>query len=306
MKIAIMGAGAVGSYYGGLLARAGHEVTLIGRAGHVAAVLRDGLRLQTLSFDEWVPMRASVDPAAVAAADWVLCCVKSNDTEAAAAALLPHLRDQALVLSLQNGIDNAERLQALLPRQRVQPVLVYAAVELAGPGHLRHHGRGELVIGAGPDSEAIATTFADAGVPVQVLADLRAAQWSKLVVNCAYNALSAISRLPYGRMIRGPGIEATMREAVAECLAVARAEGINLPADLWLQVRALADAMPTQQSSTAQDLARGRRSEIDQLNGHVVRRGAALGVPTPVNRTLHALVRLLEAPPGEPADHRAG
>ena len=306
MKIAIMGAGAVGSYYGGLLARAGHEVTLIGRAGHVAAVLRDGLRLQTLSFDEWVPMRASVDPAAVAAADWVLCCVKSNDTEAAAAGLLPPLPRQALVLGLQDGSDNAERLQALLPRQRVQPVLVYAAVELAGPGHLRHHGRGELVIGAGPDSEAIATTFADAGVPVQVLADLRAAQWSKLVVNCAYNALSAISRLPYGRMIQGPGIEATMREAVAECLAVAHAEGIHLPADLWLQVRALADAMPTQQSSTAQDLARGRRSEIDQLNGHVVRRGAALGVPTPVNRTLHALVRLLEAPPGEPADHRAG
>lgn len=306
MKIAIMGAGAVGSYYGGLLARAGHEVTLIGRASHVAAVLRDGLRLQTLAFDEWVPMRASVDPAAVADADWVLCCVKSNDTEAAAAAISPYLRDQALVLSLQNGLENAERLQALLPRQRVQPVLVYAAVELAGPGHLRHHGRGELVIGAGPDSEAIATSFADAGVPVQVLADLRAAQWSKLVVNCAYNALSAISRLPYGRMIQGPGIEATMREAVAECLAVAHAEGIPLPADLWPQVRALADAMPTQQSSTAQDLARGRRSEIDQLNGYVVRRGAALGVPTPVNRALHGLVKLLEAPPGgDPADHRA-
>lgn len=305
MKIAIMGAGAVGSYYGGLLARAGHEVTLIGRASHVAAVLRDGLRLQTLAFDEWVPMRASVDPAAVAGADWVLVCVKSNDTEAAAAAISPHLASGALVLSLQNGLENAERLQALLPRHPVQPVLVYAAVELAGPGHLRHHGRGELVIGAGPDSEAIATSFADAGVPVQVLADLRAAQWSKLVVNCAYNALSAISRLPYGRMIQGPGIEATMREAVAECLAVAHAEGIPLPADLWPQVRALADAMPTQQSSTAQDLARGRRSEIDQLNGYVVRRGAALGVPTPVNRALHGLVRLLEAPPGDPADHRA-
>lgn len=305
MKIAIMGAGAVGSYYGGLLARAGHAVTLIGRAAHVAAVERDGLRLQTLAFDEWVPLRASVDPAAVAAADWVLCCVKSNDTEAAAAAIAPCLHEKTLVLSLQNGLENAERLQALLPRHPVLPVLVYAAVELAGPGHLRHHGRGELVIGAGPDSEAIATTFAGAGVPVQVLADLRAAQWSKLVVNCAYNALSAISRLPYGRMIQGPGIEATMREAVAECLAVARAEGIHLPADSWVQVRALADAMPTQQSSTAQDLARGRRSEIDQLNGYVVRRGAALGVPTPVNRALHALVRLLEAPPGDPADHRA-
>lgn len=303
MKIAIMGAGAVGSYYGGLLARAGHAVTLIGRATHVAAIERDGLRLQTLTFDERVPVRASSDPATVAGADWVLCCVKSNDTEAAAAALRPHLAPGTRILSLQNGLENAERLQALLPRHRVQAVLVYAAVELAGPGHLRHHGRGELVIGAGPDSEAIATSFADAGVPVQVLADLRAAQWSKLVVNCAYNALSAISRLPYGRMIQGPGIEATMREAVAECLAVAHAEGIPLPADLWPQVRALADAMPTQQSSTAQDLARGRRSEIDQLNGYVVRRGAALGVPTPVNRTLHGLVRLLEAPPGDPVGH---
>ncbi|MDD2729068.1 2-dehydropantoate 2-reductase [Malikia sp.] len=297
MKIAIMGAGAVGSYYGGLLALAGHEVTLIGRAAHVAAIEHAGLRLQTQSFDEPVAASASVDPAALADADWVLVCVKAGDTEAAAAAISPHLRDGALVLSLQNGLDNADRLQALLPRQRVRPVLVYAAVELAGPGHVRHHGRGELVIGAGPDSEALVTAFAGAGVPVQVLPDVRAALWSKLMVNCAYNALSAISRLPYGRMIRGPGIEASMREAVAECLAVARADGIHLPADSWERVRALADAMPTQRSSTAQDLARGRRSEIDQLNGYVVRRGEALGVPTPVNRALHGLVKLLEDPP---------
>ncbi len=292
-----MGAGAVGSYYGGLLARAGHEVTLIGRATHVAAVERNGLRLQTRSFDEQVPASASSDPIALAGADWVLVCVKAGDTESAAAAMAPHLRDGVLVLSLQNGIDNADRLQALLPRQRVQPVLVYAAVELAGPGHVRHHGRGELVIGASLDSEAILSAFAGTGVPVQVLPDVRTALWSKLVVNCAYNALSAISRLPYGRLIRGPGIEATMREAVAECLAVASADGIALPADSWERVRALADAMPTQQSSTAQDLARGRRSEIDQLNGHVVRRGEALGVPTPVNRALHGLVKLLEDPP---------
>jgi 2-dehydropantoate 2-reductase len=296
MRIAIMGAGAVGSYYGGLLARAGHPVTLIGRAAHVEAVRRTGLRLQTTSFD--LALEASTEPEAVAGADWVLVCVKAGDTEATAAAIAPHLRDGALVLSLQNGIDNAERLQALLPRQRVHAVLVYAAVELAAPGHVRHHGRGELVIGAGPDSEGMAAVFTAAGVPVEVLPDVRAALWSKLLVNCAYNALSAISRLPYGRMIQGPGVEATMREAVAECLAVACAEGVELPADSWERVRALADAMPTQQSSTAQDLARGRRSEIDQLNGYIVRRGEALGVPTPVNRTLHALVRLLEPQAG--------
>lgn len=297
MKIAIMGAGAVGSYYGGLLARAGHQVVLIGRAAHADAVRHSGLRLQTTSFDQTLVLAAGTEAQAVAGADWVLVCVKAGDTEAAAAAIAPHLRDGALVLSLQNGIDNAERLQSLLPRQRVQPVLVYAAVELAGPGHVRHHGRGELVIGGGPDSDGIAQAFGDAGVPVEVLADIRSAQWSKLLVNCAYNALSAISRLPYGLMIQGPGIEQVMRDAVAECLAVARAEGVELPADSWERVRALADAMPTQQSSTAQDLARGRRSEIDQLNGHVVRRGEALGVPTPVNRTLHALVRLLEPQP---------
>jgi 2-dehydropantoate 2-reductase len=297
MKIAVMGAGAVGSYYGGLLARAGHEVMLVGRTAHADAIRRDGLRLQTAGFDQTLATGASIDPQAVAGADWVLVCVKAGDTDAAARAIAPHLRDGACVLSLQNGIDNAERLQALLPRQRVQPVLVYAAVELAGPGHVRHHGRGELVIGAGPDSDAMTALFNAAGVPVQVLPDIRAALWSKLVVNCAYNALSAISRLPYGRMIQGPGVEATMREAVNECLAVARAEGVELPADSWERVRALADAMPTQQSSTAQDLARGRRSEIDHLNGHVVRRGDALGVPVPVNRALHALVRLLEDPP---------
>lgn len=302
MKIAVMGAGAVGSYYGGLLARASHELTLIGRATHADAVRRNGLRLQTLSFDETLAINASSAPDGVAGADWVLVCVKAGDTEAAATAIAPHLSDGALVLSLQNGVDNADRLQALLPRQSVQPVLVYAAVELASPGHVRHHGRGELVIGAGPHSDAVARVFSAAGIPVQILSDLRAALWSKLVVNCAYNALSAISRLPYGSMIRGPGIEATMREAVAECLAVARAGGIELPADSWLQVRALADAMPTQSSSTAQDLARGRRSEIDHLNGHVVRLGDALGVPTPVNRTLYGLVKLLES---EPQPHQA-
>lgn len=301
MKIAIMGAGAVGSYYGGLLARAGHELTLIGRPAHVDAVRHGGLRLQTTSFDQTLALAASTEPQAVAGADWVLVCVKAGDTEAAAAAIAPHLRNGALVLSLQNGIDNAERLRSRLPRQHVQPVLVYAAVELAGPGHVRHHGRGELVIGAGPDSAGIAQVFGDAGVPVEVLDDLQAALWSKLLVNCAYNALSAITRLPYGRMILGPGIEASMRDAVAECLAVARAEGVELRADSWERVRALADAMPTQQSSMAQDLARGRRSEIDQINGHVVRRGEVLGIPTPVNRTLHALVRLLEdGPPDKP------
>src|SRR5258706_10709632 len=146
MRIAVMGAGAVGCYYGGMLARAGHAVTLIGRARHVDALRRAGLLLGTQSFRAHVPVQASTEASAVRGATLVLCCVKSTDTEAAAADLAAHLEPDALVLSLQNGVDNAERLQALL-RQRVAPAVVYVAAEMAGPGHVRPHGRGELVIG---------------------------------------------------------------------------------------------------------------------------------------------------------------
>ncbi len=294
MKIAVMGAGAVGCYYGGLLARAGHEVTLIGRARHVEALRARGLRLQARTFDEFVPIAASTEPAAARDAAWVLVCVKASDTASAAAALAPHLRADARILSLQNGIDNAERLQALLPGRTVLPALVYVAAEMAGAGHVRHHGRGELVFGTDPAGDAIAVALQAAGVTVQTSADLRAALWSKLVINCAWNALSAITRQPYGRLIQGTGVEPVLRDVVAECLAVARADGVALPTDTWKSVRRIALTMPTQQSSTAQDLARGRRSEIDHLNGYVVRRGEALGIPTPVNRALHSLVRLLE------------
>jgi len=178
MKVAVMGAGAVGCYYGGMLARAGHEVTLIGRPQHVDAVRASGLLLETKEFRGRVPVHASTCADAVRGAGLVLFSVKSTDTERAGADMAPHLDAGALVLSLQNGVDNAARLQSLL-RQRVAPAVVYVATEMAGAGHVRHHGRGE-------------------------------------------------------------------------------------------------------------------RSEIDHLNGFVLRQGEALGVPTPVNRILHTLVKLIE------------
>ena len=292
MNAAVMGAGAVGCYYGGMLARAGHAVTLIGRPQHVEAVRRNGLLLETRSFKEHVPMAASTDASGARGAQLVLFCVKSTDTESAAKALAPHLERDAIVLSLQNGVDNIERLRAVLP-QEIAPAAVYVATEMAGPGHVRHHGRGELVIGA--TTRDIAAAFTAAGVPVQISDNVMGALWEKLVVNCAYNALSAISQLPYGRLVQGEGVEAVMRDVVAECLAVAHGAGITLPAGTWEAVQRIARTMPTQLSSTAQDLARGKPSEIDHLNGYVVRKGEALGIATPANRVLHALVKLIEA-----------
>lgn len=293
MKIAILGAGAVGCYYGGMLARGGNDVVLIGRPAHVDAVRRDGLLLDTLNFSERVAVSASTGASAARGARLVLVCVKSTGTAAAAAELAPHLDPQATVLSLQNGVDNAAELSRALGRE-VLPVVVYVASAMAGPGHVKHHGRGELVIGPSPGSAALVDLFAASGVTVNLSDNVAGALWAKLVLNCAYNALSAIVQMPYGPLVQGEGVWAVMRDAVDECLRIAQASGVTVPADVWDTVQAIARTMPTQHSSTAQDLAAGKPSEIDHLNGFIVRRGEALGIPTPVNRTLHALVRLLE------------
>ena len=220
----------------------------------------------------------------------VLFCVKSTDTEAAATQIAPHLDPGALIVNLQNGVDNAERIQARV-KNAVIPAVVYVATEMAGPGHLKHHGRGDLVIGS---NEEVKTWFEAAGVPVVISVNIAGELWAKLVVNCAYNALSAITQLPYGKMIQGTGVRDVMRDVVEETLAVAQASGVAMAPDMLARTWQIAEAMPTQYSSTAQDLARGKPTEIDHLNGYVVRRGEALGIPTPANRTLHALVKLLE------------
>jgi 2-dehydropantoate 2-reductase len=295
LKVAVMGAGAVGCYYGGMLARAGHDVTLIARPEHVEAIERDGLRMQTKTFDEHVRLKASSDASAVQGAVLVLFCVKSLDTETAGALMRPHLAADALVLTLQNGVDNADRLRTVLPQHAVAAAVVYVATEMAGPGHVRHHGRGELVIEPSGRSEAAAEALIAAGVPTEISDNVRGELWAKLILNCAYNAVSAITQLPYGKTVAGEGVQDMMRDVVAECLAVAKADGVQVAGDVDAAICKIFETMPTQFSSTAQDLARGKRSEIDYLNGLIVRRGEALGIATPANRVLWALVKLLES-----------
>jgi 2-dehydropantoate 2-reductase len=294
LKVAVMGAGAVGCYFGGMLERAGHEVVLIARPQHVEAIARDGLRMETRTFDEHVRLAASSEPGAVQGAQLVLFCVKSTDTESAGALIRLHLAPGALVLCLQNGVDNADRLRAVLPGSAVAAAVVYVATEMAGPGHLKHHGRGDLVIEPSPLSDSAAQALVAAGVPTEISANVRGALWAKLILNCAYNAVSAIAQLPYGKTVQGVGIKDVMRDVVAECLAVAKAEGVDVAGDVHAAVDKLAGSMPNQYASTAQDLARGKPTEIDYLNGLIVKRGEALGVAVPANRVLWAMVKLLE------------
>ena len=331
----VVGAGAVGSFYGALLARAGHRVTLIARPAHVAAIERDGLQLQMAGQLQTLKLAATTDIAAVRDADLVLVCVKSTDTDAVARQIAPLLRADALVLSLQNGVDNADTLAQHIHHQTVVPAVVYVATAMPAPGVVAHHGRGDLVIGprrveaaakvsangaanaaasarAAVDNytdtdtsrgatqqrqlQALVDLFASAGVAVRISPDVMAELWSKLMVNCAYNAISGLAQQPYGRMAALPVIREVQRAVVHEVVAVARAAGVAMVLDEALAaMERIAPAMPAQLSSTAQDMARGKPSEIDHLNGFVARRGAELGIATPVNQTLFALVKLVEA-----------
>jgi len=305
-KVAVVGAGAVGSFYGAMLARAGHAVVLIGRPAHVDAIRRDGLRLEMAGKSESLTIDASSEIAAAHGADLVLVSVKSSDTEAVARELAPALARDAVVVSLQNGVENADVI-ARHVAATVVPAVVYVATAMPAPGIVRHHGRGDLVVGprtraAARDPalagrlEAIASFFATAGVAVKVSADVVAELWSKLMVNCAYNAISALAQSSYGEMVALAPIRELQRTVVGEVVAVAAASGVELPLAAAVEaMERIAPAMPAQLSSTAQDLARGKPSEIDHLNGFVVRRGRELGIATPANQALHALVKLVES-----------
>ena len=293
MHIAVMGAGAVGCYYGGLLARAGHTVTLIARPSHVQAIAAHGLRLQTATSDEHIALNANSDVAALKDAELVLFCVKSSDTESAGAQMKAYLRKDATVLSLQNGVDNAQRLQAVLG-QDVIATVVYVATAMAAPGHVQHFGRGDLVLGQNAHSEQLAQLLSEAGIPSTVSNNVQGALWTKLIINCTYNAASAITQRPYGELVQQPGMWQLMRSAHDECIAVAHAAGVRLDAPLWPMIENIARTMQGQYSSTAQDLQKNKATEIDHLNGFIVRQGQQLGVSTPVNAALQTLVKALQ------------
>ncbi|THD74067.1 2-dehydropantoate 2-reductase [Thalassobius vesicularis] len=292
MKIAVMGAGAVGCYYGAMLALAGHQVTLIGRPALVEAVSANGLILEKAGARHVCAVQASTDPSAITGAQMVLFCVKSGDTAAAGAQIAPYLGDDTLLLSLQNGISNPETLEHATDHKAIAAV-VYMASAMVAPGVVRHEGRGELAIG-GPDATRAAETLNAAQIQTEVSANVMGLLWGKLLINCAYNAISAIARMPYGTFYAVDGLPQLIEDITAECLAVARAEGVTLPEGTLQTIRNVPGWMPAQYSSTAQDVMRGRPTEIDFLNGEILRRAARHGIDVPINRTLTLLTKLAE------------
>src|SRR5438477_11286016 len=304
-KIAVVGAGAVGGYFGGMLARAGAPVIFIGRQPFVDAVKQNGLLLDTVQFLERVKIEASADLAAARDAKVILFCVKTTDTADTARRLADVLSKDAIIVSMQNGVDNAEQIEAASGLKAL-PAAVYVAASVPTPGTVKHVGRGDLVLG--PENEIaqrVATVFTRAKVPCRISENLAGELWTKLVWNCALNALSALGNVTYGEILASADAKQLVETTVYEVLAVAKASGIQ-PAGLEDPKAALAGAykiaeqMSATRSSTSQDMMRGKRTEIDSLNGFIARKGRELGVPTPLNHALFTLVKLAESSFGSP------
>jgi 2-dehydropantoate 2-reductase len=294
-KIAVVGAGAVGGYFGGMLARAGAPVVFIGRPAFVDAVKRDGLLLDTTQFKEHVKVEASSDMARARDGEIVLFCVKTTDTAATAKVLAKN----ALVVSMQNGVDNAEQIHAASGLHALAAA-VYVAASVPSVGTVKHVGRGDLVVGPkNVATERIAAAFERAGVPCKISDHLATELWTKLVWNCGLNAVSALGKATYGDIIANEDARQLVEGAVFEVIFVAKAAGMHLP--LFEDPKAamigaykVAESMAATRSSTAQDIMRGKKTEIDSLNGFIVRKGRELGVPTPINHALFTLVKLAE------------
>lgn len=299
-NVAVVGPGAVGCFFGAKLAQAGCSVTLFGRpgppSGHLRSIAENGLWIRRAESRENVALAVVDDIEEISTSELVLFCVKTPDTEEAARRIAPHLAASSLVVSLQNGVDNAERMHAAGVEAISAVVFVGAAIEK--PGEVIHRGRGDLVVGAA-GREKDAQRFADwceaAGIPCPVASDIRAELWLKLTLNSMANAISALTHATYGQL---RAFEPTWRVALdiaREAVAVARADGVSLQEEFVFEsARKVIDGVAGATSSTEQDIVRGKPTEIDALNGYIARRGDALGIATPVNQAMFALIKLID------------
>jgi 2-dehydropantoate 2-reductase len=303
MKICILGAGSLGCAIGGVLAEAGSDVTLVNRSkAHVDAINRIGLRMCKGESERTVKVKAATGCQGIEHADLVIVLVKSFHTQEAMRAAKPLLGDGTVVLSLQNGLGHEDILAEIAGRERVLAGKTYAGGMLLGPGHVVDGTRGKpTIIGELDETMServrrIADEFNRAGLQTTISSNIMGTIWDKLLVNVATGALSGITGLPYGQLYKVLEVRDCALAAVAEAMAVAEASGVKLsidePRDAWLKA---SEGLPAEfKASMLQSLEKGSRTEIDFINGAVVRWGEKCGVPTPVNRALVAGIKGIE------------
>jgi 2-dehydropantoate 2-reductase len=301
MKIAIIGAGAVGGYYGALLSRAGADVSFVARGAQRDAIRANGLRVIGVQGDFTVQVPAEDDPSKIGPVDVVILTVKTYDNTSAFPLIAPLLGPDTCVLTLQNGVDSASDLAGVIGESRVLAGPTYIATAIEAPGVIRQTGsHRRIVFGEVFDPPAQVTSrvkdLADlmlaADIHAEPVADARIPLWEKFIYLAPFAAFTGAARKPIGAIWEDDEARATFMEAVAEVERVARASGINVAADVRDKIATYTGGIPAStRSSLLIDLQAGKRIEVESLPGSVVRRGRAVGVPTPIMQGLYAVLR---------------
>ncbi len=305
MKIAIVGPGAMGCLFGGFLAESGEEVWLLDRRKQRAEqITSSGLKIEGISGEHKVKVNVTVDPSRIGICDLVIYTVKSYDTLEAAKNTSPLAGEDTTLLTLQNGVGNVEALGEVFGRERIIGGVTSEGATVLGPGHIRHAGKGDTMIGPVSQPETglqgrlknIVETFTKAGFSAKVSDNVRDLIWSKLIINVGINALTGITRLNNGRLVEFETTRQILKEAVLEAVAVTQAKGIKLTyPDPIEKVESVCVATGANVSSMLQDVLKRRKTEIDYINGAIVKEGKDLNIPTPVNTTLTNLIKTIES-----------
>ena len=299
MKFLVVGPGAMGCLFAARLSKAGFDVTLLDYVVERAEkITEQGIMVQgvTGQYSVKVPTVTEDIPSTP---DLVLICVKSYKTRQASETIKPGLPPEAMVVTLQNGLGNVEILEQVFGKDRILGGVTSEGATLLGPGNIRHAGQGETIIGPGgdPDSpaEKLVSAFNEAGFKTKSIDSVKDLIWGKLIINVGINALTAITRLKNGRLPETRGTRLIMEEAVKEAVAVAEAKNIQLPyPDPLSRVMEVCEATAGNIASMLQDVLKETETEVDAINGAIVREGEALGISTPVNRTLTSLVHAIQ------------
>jgi 2-dehydropantoate 2-reductase len=302
MKISIIGSGAMGSLFGGRLSLSGHEVVLFDvDREHVEKIVSDGLSIEDAATGAVVTARpaASTEPRTVEGSDVLVIFVKSTATDQAATQFTSFAKKHTIVVTLQNGLGNEAIIRRHFGPERTAAGVTSQGATFLGPARIRHAGAGPTHIAMADGNNEKLTAFASAltsaGFETHVEKDVAGLVWSKLVINVGINALTAITGLPNGRLLEFEETKAIMADLVFEAAAVAKASGIRFTFDDPLRVvYEVAKKTGANRSSMLQDFDRNRETEIDFINGAIVREAAALGIPVPVNATVARIIRALE------------
>jgi 2-dehydropantoate 2-reductase len=312
MRITIIGAGGVGGYFGAKLAKSGCEIGFVARGAHLAAMRQNGLRVESQLGEIHLPeVRASDDPAAFGTPGYIFLCVKLWDTEAVVRGLTKIVGPRTAVISFQNGVQKDDVLRKALGEKAVMGGVAYIGAELARPGVVRHTGTmqrllfGEFDGSRSERAAALLDACTRAGIDAEISADVRRAIWEKFVFIVGLSAVTGATRQTIGPIRGNPRTRGLLLDVMKETVAVGRAHGVNLPEDFAEKRMAFVDGLPAEMTSSMHnDLAAGKRLELDWLSGGVVELGKAVNMPTPMNRAVSAILALY-ANGGETAEPRA-